>query len=62
MTAPIIITLNAITIQNDSPVPPSNMPLMTASTSRVMVSVTAVAPTAMLTLLSRETPRRRTIG
>ena len=42
--------------QKRPPASPLNTPLMTASTSNVSVSVTAVPPTAMLTLRWREMP------
>ena len=43
------ITFRISHIQNMSEVPPLNIPAITARTSKVSVSVTAVPPTAMLT-------------
>ena len=50
------MTLTTSHIQNKPPDSPLNMPPTTARTSSVSVSVTAVPPTAMLTLRWRDTP------
>ena len=56
MSTPSTTTFTTSHSQNRPPPSPLNRPLMTASTSRVSVSVTAVPPTAMLTLRWREMP------
>ena len=49
-------------IQNSPPVSPLNSPPTTARINSVSVSVTAVPPTAILTLRWRDTPKRVTMG
>ena len=58
ISAPRKITFTTSQIQNNPPVSPLNSPPITASTSSVSVSVTAVPPTAILTLRWRDMPKR----
>lgn len=55
-------TLTTSHTQNSPPDSPLNIPPTTARTSNVSVSVTAVPPTAILTLRCRDTPYRITMG
>ena len=62
MNEPSATTLIISQIKNKSLVSPLYIPPITAKTNRVSVSVTAVPPTAMLTLRCSEAPYLSTMG
>ena len=62
MNPPRKMTFTISHSQKKPPVSPLNSPPITANTSKVSVSVTAVPPTAILTLRWCDIPKRVTIG